>query len=257
MLQEERHGTTAVVRLAHGKASAMDVELLRALREAFARLAADPGMRAIVLTGTGSIFCAGLDLRRLLDGGRPYIAELLPALEDCVLELFACEKPVVAALNGHAIAGGCVLACGCDVRLLAFAWPGLRSPKLGVPELKVGVPFPPAVLETVRYPLTPAAFQALALRGQLWDGEEALARGLVDELVLPAELLSRGLAVAAELGAFPAASFAHTKRLARAVALERARTTSRATRDALVAAWSSDEVLGAVRGYVEATLGAR
>ena len=273
MLEEERHGSTALVRIAHGKAGAMDPDLLLALRDAFARAVADDAVRAVVLTGSGSIFSAGLDLRRLLDGGRPYVEELLPALDACVLELLACEKPVVAALNGHAIAGGCVLACGCDVRLLACERAtdgagargatgsapaaGRGQARLGVPELKVGVPFPAAVLETVRFPLAPAAFQALVLRGQVWGPDEALARGLVDELVPPAELLPRAQAVAAELGAMPGASFRHTKRLVRAEALARARATSAASRAALIDAWCSEEVRFAVRRYVETTLGGR
>jgi len=258
MLDITRAGPVTTLRMAHGKASAFDLDFLRALREALADQAADDGVRAVVLTGTGTIFSAGVDLRRLLDGGRPYIERFVPELEDCATDLLAFGKPLVAAINGHAIAGGCMLACACDARLLAAdsSSPG-RGARLGMPELKVGVPFPSAVLETVRQAVPPQTFHALVLRGVLYGPAESLAHGLVDELVPPSELLPRALAVAHELAAMPPLSFAETKRLVREPVLQRLRTAGPPRRAWLIDAWSSDGILAAVRRYVEATLGAR
>ena len=91
------------------------------------------------------MFSAGVDLKRLAAGGPGYAATLLPALSDCFARLFFHPRPVIAAVNGHAIAGGCVLACAADRRL------GARGPgRIGVTELLVGVPFPALALEIMR-----------------------------------------------------------------------------------------------------------
>ncbi len=251
MLQLEARGPVTVLRLCHGKASALDIELLEALRAALRRLAADAAVRALVLTGSGSIFCAGVDLKRLLSGGAAYVERLLPALDGAVLDLFGLDKPVVAAINGHAIAGGCILACACDARLLA-AGPA----RVGVPELKVGVPFPAGVVEVLRFALPSRHVSDLLLRGRLCGADEALARGLVDELVPAGELLERAVAVAQDLAAPPPAAFAATKRRLRGPAREQGERLSRESRAATSALWGSAEVQAAVRGYVERTLGA-
>jgi enoyl-CoA hydratase len=228
----------------------MDVELLRAIRTAVERLGAASDVRAIVLTGSGSIFSAGVDLKRLVAGGRDYIERFLPELDACFLTVFGCDKPVVAAVNGHAIAGGCVLAACCDIRVMAAG-----GGRIGVPELKVGVPFPPAIVEILRFALPAQHVQELLLRGRLCGPEEAIARGMVDEVVAPEKLLERAVQLAEEMAAVPAISFRLTKRELREPVLERARATGGASRAALVEAWAGAEVLGAVRGYVERTLG--
>jgi len=248
MLERTEHGNVAVLRLAHGKASALDLELLRAIDGAFAREQSSPS-RAVVLTGTGSIFSAGVDLLRVLDGGRAYLAEFLPALDACLRRLIAFEKPLVAAINGHAIAGGLVLSCAADRRLLARG-----KATYGAPELAVGVPFPPAAIELVRLGCPPAALREVALESRVFGGEDCLALGLVDELVPPEGLLARALECAEKLAAPPPPSFAITKRLLRRPAIERLeREGSRS--EEILDAWASDEVLGAIRAYVRRVLG--
>ena len=250
MIHCEHRDGIEIVRLAHGRASAMDVELLEALRAQAARLSAAADVRAVVLTGTGSIFSAGADLKRLAAGGRDYVERFVPVLEDAMLTVFALEKPVVAAINGHAIAGGAILAACCDTKIMAEG-----SGRIGVPELKVGVPFPPVILELLRFALPLEQAGEMLLRGRLCEPHDALVRGLVDELAPPAELLDRALAAARELAAPPAAAFADSKRLLRAPTRERAERLSRERRAATIELWSSEPVLAAVRRYVEQTLG--
>ncbi|TMD98567.1 MAG: enoyl-CoA hydratase/isomerase family protein, partial [Chloroflexi bacterium] len=139
MIRVDHEDGVAVVRLEHGKVNALDVELLRAATATLRELASAP---AIVLTGRGSAFCAGVDLRRVLDGGPAYSADLVDAISEAVLALFDHPRPVVAAINGHAIAGGCVLAAACDLRLMSGG-------SIGVTEVLVGVHFPTAALEVV------------------------------------------------------------------------------------------------------------
>ena len=184
--RSERDGVR-VLALAHGKASALDLELLHGLARELDEERAHP--EPLVLTGTGSIFCAGVDLVRIVDGGAAYVREFLPALDRAFRTLFLLEKPVVAAINGHAIAGGCVLACAADERLMAEG-----KGRVGVPELKVGVPFPPLALEIVRRVAPARHADDILLGGGLFTPPEALERGLVRELVPPAELVDRAVA---------------------------------------------------------------
>ena len=185
MLLTEDRDEVAVLRIEHGRVGALDVELLDALTAAVTG-----SDRALVLTGSGSSFCAGVDLRRVLDGGEAYTEQLLAAPRT-FRAVFDHPRPTVAAVNGHAIAGGCVLALACDLRLMAAG-------RTGLTELAVGVPFPTAALEVVRHALGPRAGQVL-LGAELVDRERALALGIVYELVEPAELLPRAVTLAAEL----------------------------------------------------------
>ncbi len=247
MIERETRGNVTVLRLAHKKASAMDLELLLALEAAIASEESSPA-RAVVVTGTGSIFSAGVDLFRVLDGGRAYIEQFLPALESALGKLLAFEKPLVAAINGHAIAGGCILACGADVRLLARG-----KATYGAPELKVGVPFPPVALELLRLGFPARHLRDAALRGRLFDVEECKEFGLVDEVVEAEELLPRAVAAAEELASFPPRAFALTKRQLRRPAVESVERASGLS-SRILDAWASTEVLAAIRAYVDRTL---
>src|SRR5204863_2301421 len=115
-------------------ANVMNLEFCAALTSRFGE--AQASSRAVVLTGSGNIFSAGVDLLRLVDGGAEYIRTFLPALNAMFAAVFGCEKPVLAAINGHAIAGGCVLAGAADRRLMRR-----DAGLIGVTELLVGVPF--------------------------------------------------------------------------------------------------------------------
>ena len=111
MIELSRCGGIAIVRMNHGKANALDIELCDALAAQF-EACRDAQTKAIVLIGQGGMFSAGVDLLRLCDAGAPYVRSFLPALHRLYQTVFLFPKPVVAAVNGHAIAGGCVLqAC--------------------------------------------------------------------------------------------------------------------------------------------------
>ena len=238
MLITEDLGDVAVLRIQHGRVGALDVELLNALAEAVA--ASD---RALVLTGSGSCFSAGVDLRRILDGGRPYTEELLAALSRTFRVVFDHPRPTVAAVNGHAIAGGCVLALACDVRLMSGG-------RIGLTELAVGVPFPTTALEVVRHALGSRAGQVL-LGAQTTDRERALALGMVDELPEPADLLPRAVALATELAARAPESYRMAKeQLHRAANAAIAETGGGDA--AVLAGWTSDDT----RLRIEAALAA-
>ncbi|MEV7040519.1 enoyl-CoA hydratase/isomerase family protein [Amycolatopsis sp. NPDC051061] len=240
----DSHHDVAVLRIDHGKANTLDSD---SCRDLVLRLEEASQARAVVLTGTGRIFSAGVDLKRIHDGGAAYVSEFLPLLSDALLAVFGFPRPVVAALNGPAIAGGAVLAAACDHRVLG---PGT----IGVTELLVGVPFPLAALEILRCAYGTAPLPALTYSGEVYGGEDALARGLVDELAPPDEVLERALAVAARLGELPAEPFAHTKAQLRQPFHERIAEHRHTDDPEVERQWRSPAALAAVKSYVDEVL---
>jgi len=236
-----------VIELAYGRANAIDVEFCTGLVELLERLDV-AGTGGVVLTARGNIFSAGVDLLRLLEGGPAYALEFLPVLSGMARALFEFPRPLVAAVNGHAIAGGCVMACAADVRLMAKG-PG----RIGVPELQVGVPFPAIALEIMRSAASPGVFATLIEEGTLLDAEAARASGLVDTVVPADALVSSARERAARLAAIPHEVFALTKRQVRAPALARVDAAHSMSAD-VVRIWTTPSTFDAVRSYVERTL---
>jgi enoyl-CoA hydratase len=194
----------AVVRLTHGKVNALDLELVQAITQTFHKLEDDP-VRAVVLTGSGRTFCAGVDLSRIVDGGGPYVAEFLPALVEGFVAIFRFGKPVVAAVNGHAIAGGAILVSACDYRIMSGG-------RIGVTELRVGVPFPVAAMEILQFALGGTKARAAIIDGETYDPTHAAQLGLIDAVANDADLLERAIANARTLAnTIPADTYRHTK----------------------------------------------
>ncbi|WP_329045165.1 enoyl-CoA hydratase/isomerase family protein [Amycolatopsis sp. NBC_01488] len=240
----ESHHDIAVLRIDHGRGNTLDTD---SCRELVIRLEEVADARAVVLTGTGRIFSAGVDLKRIHDGGAAYVSEFLPLLSDALLAVFGFPRPVVAALNGHAIAGGAVLAAACDHRVLGAG-------TLGVTELLVGVPFPLSALEILRCAYGTTPLPSLTYSGSTYGGEEALARGLVDELAPPAEVFEHALAAATRLAELPAEPFAHTKAQIRQPFHERIAEHRHTDDPEVERLWRSPAALAAVKSYVDEVL---
>ncbi len=249
MIDRSVHDSVATLRLSHGKASALDVELVDALALAIAENAKDDNVRAVILTGTGSIFSAGVDLFRLTDGGRAYAERFLPALSRMLLDLFAFPKPLIVAVNGHAIAGGCLFALAGDYRLMAQG-----NGRIGVPELLVGVAFPPSVIEAVRFALPPQQLQALLYTGKTVLADEALPRGIVDEVVAADALPARAAELGAHFASLPPKAFALAKRQLRESAIDRAKHYANELDSEVIDFWSAPETLDNVRAYLAKTV---
>jgi len=248
MIELTRHGGIAIVKLVHGKANALDLELLEAIVAQFEALRFSPDT-AVVITGQGRMFSAGVDLPRLLDGGPGYVRKFLPALHKLYDTVFHFPKPVIAAVNGHAIAGGCVLACCADKRIAAK-----DGGRIGVTELLVGVPFPAMAFEVMRYATAPQFLPDVILRGPTFPTDEALRRGLIDEVVEASELMNRALAEAKALGALPPETFAVTKQQLRQPLTDRMAKDGARVDTLAEQIWTSPDTLAHVRAYVEKTL---
>ena len=248
MIEIRNQNDVAILTMDHGKANLFDLELCQALTTSFGECAESPS-RAVVLSARGSIFSGGVDLRRLLDGGAAYVDSFLPALARTFEAAFAFPKPLVAAVTGHAIAGGCILACAADRRLMARG-----AGRIGVPELLVGVPFPTVALEIMRHAVALPQLTRLIYSGETLTADAAVERGLVDIAVAPDDLLEEAVAAAAAMAALPPAAFAMTKAQLREPALARIRHGKEHVDADINRMWAAPETLQAVRSYVERTL---
>ncbi len=234
-------GTVQVLALASGRINALDVELLEELTLALTDLAAS-GAPALVVTGAGRVFSAGVDLNRVVDGGAGYTDRLIPALSDAFEATFTYPGPTVAAINGAAIAGGCVLACACDRRLIS------PEAQIGASEVRVGVPFPVAALEVMRYACGDHAEDVL-LGGRTYRGPEAIARGLAHRVVAE-ELVEAAVAEASDLGDIPVGAYRHTKTQLRAPTVARIRGGAGIDGE-VRRMWGSAETQQRLAAYVE------
>ena len=240
MLDIERRSGVTVVRLRHGKVNALDLELLRAITAAMHDL---DRSGAVVITGSGAVFSAGVDLNRIVAGGQPYVQEFIPALSEAFQAIFDHRGPVLAAVDGHAIAGGCVIAAACDVRLMSQG-------KIGLAELSVGVPFPPVAMEILRHAIGPAAGH-LVLTAGLLDASQALSIGLIHRVAEQDALLDAAIDQAKRMAQIPAEVFACSKRQLQQPARD-AIASSGGDDEAVLAMWSSDRTLDAIAGYLDA-----
>jgi enoyl-CoA hydratase len=248
MIIREDHDGIRVLRLAHGKVSAMDIELGEALI-AELKAADTPAVRAVVLTGSGSSFSAGVDLFRLVKDGPTYGKRFLPVLDTMLRDALTFPKPLIAAVNGHAIAGGCILAAACDRRIMAEG-----TGRIGIPELVVGVPFPALPLQIIAARVPDAAFRDLVLTGRTVQVDEALALGLIDEKSPAEALLERAIATAKRLAVIPTGAFALTKEAFTALILDRTACLSDLN-TRVVHAWMQPHTYDTIRAYLERTVG--
>jgi len=246
MIERSVNDGIATLRLNHGKVSALDLELAEAMALAFNELAASDA-RAVILTGTGKSFSAGVDLFRVVDGGADYVDRFFPALSRLMLDLFAFPKPLIVAANGHAIAGGCIFTLCGDYRLMAAG-----EGRIGIPELLVGVPFPASVLEVIRYGVAPQHLQSLMFTARTVKPDEALRTGIIDEIA--DDLPARAEAVAQQFASLPPDAFRLAKRQLRDAALSRAKHyANELDRDAHEL-WRAPETHARIREYLAKTI---
>ena len=204
LLQEHPGDGVALLRLNRPEVlNALNLSLRRALAEAVTRLDADAGVRAIVLAGNERAFCAGADLGEYVDATP---VELMQRRMDLLWGALAqCSKPVIAAVRGYALGGGCELAMHADIIVAG------RGARFGQPEVKVGIM--PGGGATQRLVQAVGKFRAMhiLLRGELFDAEAAQAMGLVSELQDDALVEARAVAIAAELAQLPAVALRSVK----------------------------------------------
>src|SRR5262245_5615200 len=241
----DHDGGVRVLALDRPPANAIDESLLTELGLALNAAQAEPDVRALVLRGEGRFFSGGFDLaapRRDAAAAR----EMQRLYRDLHAELLGFPKPTLAMVNGHAIAGGFVLALACDYRL------GVDGDyRVGLNEVAVGAGFPRTAVEIVRLRLPHARASELMLGGALYPANQSVRLGLVDEMLPADRFVETAHRRAARLGGFPRAAYGDAKLALVAEARERIARESDADSERTDAVWRDPESRAARRAQRE------
>lgn len=245
MVDIEVQDRIAIFRLNRPPVNAVNVDLLRAADAALREIAARNDLAALIVTGAGRAFCAGLDLKAVPSYTAAGQREMVLGISRMVAILYALPIPTVAAVNGHAIAGGLVIVLACDYRV------GSTAPcQIGLTEARAGIPFPQGAMAVVKAELSPAVARRRTLVALNSSSQEALADGILDELQPPDRVLARALEVARDLASMPAIGYGQIKRQLRAETLAAIEPAVAAGTDPLLDTWLSNDTKGAAAGLL-------
>lgn len=204
LLEERPQAGIAVLRLNRPEVlNALNLQLRRDLAEAFTRLDADPAVRVIILAGSERAFCAGADLNEYVDATPTEIIDR--HMDRLWGAISSCRKPVLAAVSGHALGGGCELAMHADIIIA-----GERA-RFGQPEVKIGIMPGGGATQRLTRAVGKFAAMKILLCGDPFDANAALNMGLVSEVVPDADVETRAQHLAQQLAALPAMSLQFIK----------------------------------------------
>jgi Delta3-Delta2-enoyl-CoA isomerase len=206
----EMRGDIATVTLSRGKVNAINGEVVTDLAQALESLRVNPQVRAIILTGSGKFFSFGFDVPEFLSFTREQFTDFVSAFAALYTYVFRYPKPVVAALNGHTIAGGCMVALACDHRVMVTG-----KARISLNEITFGASVFAGSVEMLRFSVGSAKAMRILYSGARFSAEEAVALGLVHEAAAEGELMSVATTAALQLASQPARAFASVKSLLR------------------------------------------
>jgi enoyl-CoA hydratase/carnithine racemase len=245
----DRRGRLALLRLDKPRGNAIDPALVEDLLAAARDVGADRDVGGVLLASAHpKLFSPGLDLVTLVGFDRPTLEAFMLRFGELVIALYALPKPVVAAVAGHAVAGGCILALTADWRVLA------RGAQMGLNEVKVGVPLPWSVALLLQATVPPTALSRVALLGRNVSGDEALAVGFADELADPEGFEDACLARLTEFAEKDPGAVSTTKRYLRTSVLAQMKAREADLVDEFLDSWFSPGTQERIRRIV-ATLG--
>ena len=209
MLNERNEEGIIIAEFANGKINSITLETLRKLREIVKKANEDDSIRGIIITGAGKMFSGGFDLPMFM-GFKDVkeVEDFIREEDEIITELFMCNKPVVSAINGHAVAGGLIVAMASDYRIVK------NHPKinLGMSEIKIGLPLSIAQSEIMRFGFdSNKKFQDIMYFGRMVNVEKAKALDMVDEVVEEDELMDRAKKIVARWIDNPGRSFIKLK----------------------------------------------
>jgi len=175
----------AIITLDRGKSNALNSEMITELNDMIKNISTDQNIGGVIITGKEHFFSAGLDLIALYNYGEQEVKDFWNLFLDFASTLTSFKKPMVAAVNGHSPAGGCVIALACDYRVMAEG-----KYIIGLNEVPVGIIVPNSIFQLYAFWLGQARASRSLLEGKLFSPEEALQAGLIDEVVNPASILT-------------------------------------------------------------------
>jgi enoyl-CoA hydratase/carnithine racemase len=209
----------AVVTLRRGKVNALDEVSIDELRRLFDELESDSSITAVVLTGHGKFFSFGFDVPHLFSYSKTAFSDFVRAFASFYTSLYVFPKAVVAALNGHTIAGGCMLAIACDRRVMASG-----NCKISLNEITFAASVFAGSVEMLKACVGHRNAETILYSGSMYTPEVALRLGLVDRVSDPADVLAVATDEARELAAHDGVAFAGIKALLRQPVAEQMRS---------------------------------
>lgn len=239
----EQRGEIGILHLHAGAANALNRRVIGAIAEGL-RQASAAQLKGLVLTGYERFFSAGLDLISVYEYDREEMARFIAEFDEEFQRFFMYPKPMIAAINGAATAGGCILALACDYRIMA------EGTIIGLSEIQLGLPLPASALEIARHAIPQQHHSYVFYTGKSFNAEEATRVGLVHEAVPPAQLLDAALARLHSFTAHPGEACGALKTMLRQPALEDMRRGAERIGTMFLDAWFSPAAratIGAIR----------
>jgi len=211
----EIHGAVGVIRMDDGKANAVNPDMVAALNKVLDEAEANTEVKSVVITGRADKFSAGFDLKYFQSNPPEKGAELVASGGVLAHRIFSFSKPVVAAINGHAIAMGCFLVQACDRRI------GVEGNYFtGANETAINMVLPQFAVEFLKYRLNPSFHDEAVLEATLYPLTDAIKVGFIDAVTSADVLLDEAKALAAKLGELPANAYKGNKLLMREAPLK-------------------------------------
>jgi 3,2-trans-enoyl-CoA isomerase len=226
----------ATITMSRGKVNAFNDVVVDELRQAFQELEKDPQTRALILTGSGKFFSFGFDIPYFLNYSKEEFMRYLKSFTDLYTDLFLFPKPVIAALNGHATAGACMMATACDRRIMVQG-----KAKISINEIGFGSSIFAGSVEMLKFWVGERTAQAILYRGAMYTADQALEMGLVDQTVSQENLLAETRTVAREFAQKDARAFRSIKLLLRSSVAEAMRNKEPASINEFVDIWYEPE----------------
>jgi 3,2-trans-enoyl-CoA isomerase len=225
----------ARVALNRGKVNAINEKVVDELTDCIRELSNDPGVKAIILTGEGKFFTFGFDIPEFLSYTKESFIRYLTKFTGLYTEIFLYPKPVIAALNGHTIAGGCMMAIACDYRIMV---PG--NAKISLNEINFSSSVFAGSVEMMKLWMGQKRAEAALLSGTMYSAEEALQLGLIDQISSNDNLEEEAMKKAREYAAQDSAAFRSIKKLLRQTVAEDMMKRERASILEFVDIWYSE-----------------
>lgn len=243
--QVETRGDVAILAMTRPPANAITFQMAQDFETAYDAIV-QTGPKALVLTGSGNFFSGGLDLRVVPTYSADEQRAFLEVVDRLLAKLYASPFPIVAAANGHGVAAGFILLLTTDYRIGPVG-----NFHFGLTEARVGIPFPAAAMCILKAELAPKDVRFTTLHATNYGPEEALRRGVFDELQAPENVLERGIAVASDLASMPGDSYARIKYQVRGDAIQALETLNQTHSDPMMKEWISPSAEAASLAVLE------
>ena len=239
----------ATVRMARAHGNAINEQMAETMTQAYEKIWTDESARGILLTSRGKLFCPGLDLQELIEYDRPSLERFLNSFRKCLMTMYSIPKPVVAAVSGHALAGGCVFALTADWRVLQ------RDALIGLNEVQVGVPLPWSVAQILSESVNRSRLEEIALLGRNYSNDAAVGAGLAHELADGQQVETRARERLEEFLGKDSGALSITKRYLRDAVVQKIRDTDEERAGDFLDSWFSSGTQDRIRKIVDGLRG--